>query len=274
MAHFDLPLDELRAYRPDRTEPPDLDAFWQQTLAEARAAASPPVLEPVDTGLVTVDVRDLTFAGFAASRCAAGWSVPRAVERTAALRGRVHRLRRRARPAARVAAVGAAGLRAPGDGHPRPGQQLAQPVRPPDPDTGGPGSTRLPHPRHRRPGRLLLPAAVHRRRARGRRRPRARRRSTPTASSWPAAARAAASPSPQPALRRRGRRRPGRRAVPVRHPPGDRDHRRRPVRASWSTYCATHRDQVDAGVRDALATSTACNLAPRAHRAGAVLGRR
>ncbi len=80
MAHFDLPLDELRAYRPDRSEPPDLDAFWEQTLAEARAAASPPVLDPVDSGLVTVDVRDLTFSGFA-GQPVRGWVVvPRAVE--------------------------------------------------------------------------------------------------------------------------------------------------------------------------------------------------
>jgi len=29
MAQFDLPLDELRAYRPERVEPPDLDEFWR-----------------------------------------------------------------------------------------------------------------------------------------------------------------------------------------------------------------------------------------------------
>ena len=80
MAHFDLPLDELRAYRPDRTEPPDLDTYWQQTLAEARAAASPSVLEPVDSGLVTVDVHDLTFTGFA-GQPVRGWVVvPRGIE--------------------------------------------------------------------------------------------------------------------------------------------------------------------------------------------------
>src|SRR5439155_8184991 len=31
VAAFDLPLDQLRAYRPERTEPPDFDAFWQTT---------------------------------------------------------------------------------------------------------------------------------------------------------------------------------------------------------------------------------------------------
>ena len=64
MAEFDLPLEQLRAYRPERTEPDDFDDFWRSTLARARAAARPPQLEPVDSGLVTVDVRDLTFSGF------------------------------------------------------------------------------------------------------------------------------------------------------------------------------------------------------------------
>ena len=78
MAQFDLSIDELRAYRPARVEPDDLDAFWQLTLAEARAAAAPPVLELVDSGLVTVDVRDLTFSGFG-GQPVRGWVVtPRA----------------------------------------------------------------------------------------------------------------------------------------------------------------------------------------------------
>lgn len=31
MALFDLPLEELTAYRPERTEPPDFNEFWRQT---------------------------------------------------------------------------------------------------------------------------------------------------------------------------------------------------------------------------------------------------
>jgi cephalosporin-C deacetylase-like acetyl esterase len=30
----DLPLDQLRAYRPERDEPADLDAFWARTHNE------------------------------------------------------------------------------------------------------------------------------------------------------------------------------------------------------------------------------------------------
>src|SRR5262245_39221308 len=64
MAAFDLPIDELRRYRPERTEPPDFDAFWSSTLAESRGLASPARFEPVASALRTVDVFDVTFAGF------------------------------------------------------------------------------------------------------------------------------------------------------------------------------------------------------------------
>jgi cephalosporin-C deacetylase len=64
---FDLPLDQLRAYRPERTEPPDFDAFWRDTLAASRAAAAdrPPTFDRVDGPLRAVTVDDVTFSGFA-----------------------------------------------------------------------------------------------------------------------------------------------------------------------------------------------------------------
>ena len=36
MALFDLPLPELERYLPELDEPADFDAFWADTLAEAR----------------------------------------------------------------------------------------------------------------------------------------------------------------------------------------------------------------------------------------------
>ena len=65
MAQFDLPLDQLRAYRPDRDEPDDFDAFWRETLEMSRTAAAPPRFERLDTPLRTVTVDDVTFGGFA-----------------------------------------------------------------------------------------------------------------------------------------------------------------------------------------------------------------
>jgi len=61
---FDLPLEELRVYKPDRDEPADFDSFWTDTLADARSHPLEPRFEPVDAGLSTVDVADVTFRGF------------------------------------------------------------------------------------------------------------------------------------------------------------------------------------------------------------------
>jgi cephalosporin-C deacetylase len=61
---FDLPLAELRAYLPPREEPDDFDAFWARSLADARTHPLDARFEPVDAGLSTVDIFDVTFAGF------------------------------------------------------------------------------------------------------------------------------------------------------------------------------------------------------------------
>ena len=66
MALFDMPLDELTAYRPERTEPPDFDDFWRQTLAESRASRMPTRYTPVHAELRAVEVFDVTFSGFGA----------------------------------------------------------------------------------------------------------------------------------------------------------------------------------------------------------------
>lgn len=64
MAQFDLPLDDLRTYRPARAEPDDFDAFWAATLTSSRAAGSPPVFQNVDNRLRTVRSADVTFSGY------------------------------------------------------------------------------------------------------------------------------------------------------------------------------------------------------------------
>ncbi len=61
---FDMPLTELRVYKPQRDEPADFDAFWARTLAEVRSHPLDARFAPVETGLSTVDAFDLTFAGF------------------------------------------------------------------------------------------------------------------------------------------------------------------------------------------------------------------
>ncbi len=64
MALFDLPLDQLHGYRSASAEPGDFDAFWAKTLQEAREHELDAVFAPVETHLSTVEVYDVTFAGY------------------------------------------------------------------------------------------------------------------------------------------------------------------------------------------------------------------
>ncbi len=64
MSQFDLPLDELRRYAPDLPEPPDLAAFWADTLHEARSHDLGATFEPVDSGLAVIETLDVRFNGF------------------------------------------------------------------------------------------------------------------------------------------------------------------------------------------------------------------
>jgi cephalosporin-C deacetylase len=60
----DLPLAELRDYRPDVAEPDDFDAFWRAELAAARAHDGEPAFEPVAAPLRHAAVFDVTFSGY------------------------------------------------------------------------------------------------------------------------------------------------------------------------------------------------------------------
>ena len=76
MPRFDLPVDELRTYRPDVAEPADFDAFWQQTLAESRAVAAAPRLTRIDSPLSLVEVYDVEFSGYAGDPVRGWFLVP------------------------------------------------------------------------------------------------------------------------------------------------------------------------------------------------------
>ena len=76
MAQFDLPLEELRRYAPDLSEPADLDQFWSRTLAEARAHDLAVNFTPVDSGLTAIETHDVTYAGFGGSPIRAWLHLP------------------------------------------------------------------------------------------------------------------------------------------------------------------------------------------------------
>ncbi len=72
MAYADLPLAQLRAHTTDGVEPPDLDAFWADSLAEARRHDAAPVFNPTPNGLATIDTYAVSFSGFE-GQPVAGW---------------------------------------------------------------------------------------------------------------------------------------------------------------------------------------------------------
>src|SRR5262249_42069094 len=74
---YDLPLDQLIAYRPERTEPADFDAFWRRTLADSRAQARPARFEPLDAGFPALACFDVTFSGYAGQPIKGWFMVPR-----------------------------------------------------------------------------------------------------------------------------------------------------------------------------------------------------
>ena len=73
----DLPLEQLIAYKPKRSEPVDFISFWETTLKEARAFPLQLRFERVDTGLHQLEVFDVTFRGFAGQPIKAWLILPR-----------------------------------------------------------------------------------------------------------------------------------------------------------------------------------------------------
>ncbi len=77
MPLFDMPLEEMRRYKPPRDEPADFDTFWADTLTESRSHDLNAVFERADFGLATLDVYDVTFSGFNGNRIKGWYMRPR-----------------------------------------------------------------------------------------------------------------------------------------------------------------------------------------------------
>jgi len=61
---FDLPLNELQQYKPERGEPKDFDQFWERTLNETRQFPIDASFTPVDFALDLIDTFDVRFRGY------------------------------------------------------------------------------------------------------------------------------------------------------------------------------------------------------------------
>lgn len=80
MPLFDFPLEKLQTYRPELPEPADFDAFWEQTLSDARRHPLKATFEPMECLLRTLEVFDLTFSGFGGQPIKAWFTLPRSRE--------------------------------------------------------------------------------------------------------------------------------------------------------------------------------------------------
>lgn len=78
MAQFDLPLDQLERYRPERHEPADFDKFWTASIAEARQEPLDIEIREVNGGLASLEAWDLSFRGYGGHRVNAWLLMPRA----------------------------------------------------------------------------------------------------------------------------------------------------------------------------------------------------
>jgi cephalosporin-C deacetylase len=73
---LDLPESQLHEYRSSQVDPPDFDEFWSETLQAGRRHPLALEVQKVDAGLATLDVYDVTFAGYAGERIKAWLRVP------------------------------------------------------------------------------------------------------------------------------------------------------------------------------------------------------
>jgi cephalosporin-C deacetylase len=72
----DLTAAELPHYRSAQADPSDFDDFWRSTLANARSYDLGLVVKRVETALTTIDVYDVTFAGYGGDPIKAWLRVP------------------------------------------------------------------------------------------------------------------------------------------------------------------------------------------------------
>jgi cephalosporin-C deacetylase len=65
---FDLPIEELKEYKPELTKEANFDEFWDGILEESKQYPLNPELNPIDYPIDAVKVYDVYFNGFRNSR--------------------------------------------------------------------------------------------------------------------------------------------------------------------------------------------------------------
>ncbi|PRX20668.1 cephalosporin-C deacetylase [Orenia metallireducens] len=78
---FDMPLNELKSYKPQLTKEDDFEEFWQRSIEESEDQPLNPSLKQVDYPVEEVEVYDLFFDGFKNSRIYGRYILPRAADK-------------------------------------------------------------------------------------------------------------------------------------------------------------------------------------------------
>jgi cephalosporin-C deacetylase len=73
----DMPLEELKIYQPERTEPLDFDAFWLRTLDETRKHSLDARYVEMNFGLKLFKTYDLSFSGYGGQEIKGWFIVPK-----------------------------------------------------------------------------------------------------------------------------------------------------------------------------------------------------
>jgi cephalosporin-C deacetylase len=76
MPIIDLPLEQLKTYRPEPPRPPDLDQFWRDTLAEAAQSPLNATVDEIDYPVAGLRVGRASYDGWRGARIA-GWYLAR-----------------------------------------------------------------------------------------------------------------------------------------------------------------------------------------------------
>ena len=85
MAYNDIEIQQLRVAAPLPSEPEDFDAFWAQTMTEARSFGTAMSYVPIETGIRLVQTYDVRFAGFSGQPVAAWLHLPPHADRIPAV---------------------------------------------------------------------------------------------------------------------------------------------------------------------------------------------
>jgi len=64
MALVDLPLDQLKTYKPDKNKEKDFDRFWQDKIKDLRSKPVEYIMEKIDYIVPEVDVQKVIYKGY------------------------------------------------------------------------------------------------------------------------------------------------------------------------------------------------------------------